>query len=196
VAAPRGPTTLTIRKTPMKKYKLFVALLIPFLGACPSDGVNPKPDPFYLYSVPSELEAATRQSVEVINDTAGCVLIGTGVPAPFINPIIVVDSHYSGPTVVGCAWVGEALRLKEEPRDTLIVKYIIERPEGAVTTAHEIGHTLGLLHIPGNGVMNPVVHSNLKFGPESTEQLKALCASRENDTEEDSREDIYVVDFY
>lgn len=153
-----------------------ILLIASLLIACGADSADAPAEPaLYDYSIPEEAEGHLLDAADVINEAAGCTLVGPAEPGAFVNPIIVLESHAGGSSVVGCAFVGEALRRKENPRDTILVEWILSDKAGVLTTAHEIGHTLGLLHTSEAGIMYPVVSDNLTWADSSKAQLQALC---------------------
>lgn len=155
------------------RFVLITALL---LGAC-GDNLDPLDEPTaeYYYSGPEEAQEVMDLAILKINETAGCELIGQDEPGDYVNPIVIVDYHEAGPNVAGCAWLGEALAKKQYPRDVEVVRGVMNSPDGLVVWIHEIGHTLGLPHVLGDGYMNPWIIATTEFGQESTDRLESLC---------------------
>ena len=137
----------------------------------------------YDYSAPEEAQGALLAATDVINEAAGCTLVGSIPAGPFVNPIVVQESHAGGPNVVGCAFLGEALKRLEYPRDTILVEWILSDKVDVLTTAHEIGHTLGLLHAnEPYTIMYPRVSDSLVWDDASKAQLQALCDAEPDTT--------------
>jgi hypothetical protein len=130
----------------------------------------------YDYSAPEEAQDLLLTAAVVVNEAAGCTLVGHAPAGSFVNPIVVQESHAGGPNVVGCAFMGEALKRAEHPRDTILVEWILTDKVGVLTTAHEVGHTLGLPHVfEPYTIMYPVVSDSLVWDDASKAQLQALC---------------------
>lgn len=168
--------------------KLLLAIAILALAGCPDGSDHPGP-PLYDYSVPEEALTMMSEASYIINSAAGCMLVGQEEPGPYINPILVVDQHHSGPNIIGCAWIGEALRRKEEPRNILIVRWTLEDEIGLTVLAHEIGHTLGLPHVSDPGIMYPSATNAHYWSEASAYRLRKLC-----DGDQEEPDESYIID--
>lgn len=164
----------------MKPIYALIALIA--LGC--SDPESTEPAALYDYSAPEEAADMLLSAADVINEAAGCRLVGSADSAGFVNPIVTMDKHPGGPNVVGCAFIGEALRRAEMPRDTILIDWVLGKGDaGILTTAHEIGHTLGLLHVADfNTIMYPVISDSLVWDDASKAQLQALCDAEPDTT--------------
>ena len=160
------------------------------LGACPDSGGGSVEPALYDYSSEEELDHFVDDGMASINAAVDCNLVGAKDPGPYVNDIVVIDSHWNGPGVVGCAWLGEALQRKEDPRDIYIVRRAIDADYGLLVYIHEIGHTLGLPHIPRDqeGIMNPVVSDTLEWHPDSVARLQSLCDAEPEVDDEDTEQ--------
>lgn len=117
------------------------------------------------------------EGLSLVNEAAGCNLVGLAEPGEYVLPMWRVESHDEGPEVIGCAHIDEMFSTSKNKRPIRLVSYVLESPVYApLLVAHEVGHTLGLHHTEDGYVMaESINNASSSFTTDQIDYLKYLC---------------------